>query len=343
MFRGVLRPVATALLFSALFFARSGHAQDAQALFDQGLTDMKAGRYKVGCLLIKRSLEIDPRAGTAFTLAECYAKAGRYASAVEMYDDYLSRYEGMTDAQKEQQKARAELSKSERSRLLTLVAWVTVKLPPSAPAGVVVTRDDESFPSSLLGAATAMDPGSHQFTTRAPDGPLIEQRVDVASGERKEMILEVRSPDGAELEGPPPASGEEPRPREAPDRVAHHTSPWVYVAGGVGAAGFVTAAIAGGLLLQKRSTINSECQKDQPNPDGSIPCSPAGKDAADLAKGTLAPITEVGLAVGAAGTIATVLLLVFDKPKNSSRGGTGVQPMATVSGSGATLGVRAAW
>lgn len=340
----MLRPAATALLLSALFLARSGHAQDAQALFDQGLTDMKAGRYKIGCLLIKRSFEIDPRAGTAFTLAECYAKAGRYASAVEMYDDYLSRYETMSDAQKEQQKARAELSRSERSRLLTLVAWVTVKLPQSAPAGVVVTRDDESFPSSLLGAATAMDPGPHQFTTHAPDGPLIEQRVDVASGERKEVILEVRSPGGVEPEGPPPAPDGEPNTPEAPvDKGAHHTSPWVYVAGSVGAAGFVTAAIAGGMLLQKRSTINSECRKDQPNPDGSIPCSQAGKDAADLAKGTLAPITEVGLAVGAAGAIATVLLLVFDKPKDAPRGGTGVQPTATVSGSGATLGVRGAW
>lgn len=305
---------------------------------------MKAGRYKVGCLLIKRSLEIDPRAGTAFTLAECYAKAGKYASAVEMYDDYLSRYERMSDAQKEQQTARAELSRTERSRLLTLVAWVTVKLPPSAPTGVVVTRDDESFPSSLLGAATAMDPGSHQFTTRAPDGPLIEQHVDVASGERKEVILEVRSPDGVTPEESPPVPEETPPPTETPrDKVDHHTTPWVYVAGGVGAAGFVTAAIAGGLLLQKRSTINSECQKDQPNPDGSIPCTQAGKDAADLAKGTLAPITEVGLAVGAAGAIATVLLLVFDKPKSEARSGTRVQPMATVSGSGATLGVRAAW
>lgn len=342
----MLRPAATALLISVAFFARPGHAQDAGALFDQGLSDMKAGRYKIGCLLIKRSLEIDARPGTVFTLAECYAKAGRYASAVEMYDDYLSRYERMPDAQREQQKARAELSRSERARLLTLVAWLTVKLPSSAPSGVVVTRDDESFPSSLLGAATATDPGPHQFTTRAPNGPLIEQRVDLASGERKELVLQVRSGEGEEPDvAPTPSLPEEPAPPEASpaDKGVHRTTPWVYVAGGVGAAGFITAAVAGGLLLQKRSTIDSECQKDQRNPDGSIPCTQAGKDAADLAKGTLAPLTEVGLAVGAAGAFATVLLLVFDKPPAHATGGTGVQPIGAVSSSGATIGVRAAW
>ena len=157
---------------------------------------MKAGRYKLGCALIKRSMDVDARTGTLFTLAECYSRAGKYASAVSLYDRYLSVYENLPADQKEQQQARAELSRSERTRLVTQVAWLTVSLPTFAPPSVVVTLDGEDFASSLFGVATAVDPGPHVFTTRAPDGPLIEQRVDIAPGERKATVLEVR-PSGA--------------------------------------------------------------------------------------------------------------------------------------------------
>src|SRR5262249_43197556 len=146
-------------------------AQDAQALFDQGLGDMKAGRYKIGCALIKRSLDVDARPGTVFTLAECYSRAGKYASAVSFYDHFLATFEAMPREQQEQQQARADISRSERTRLIAQVAWLTVIIPPLVQ-GVVVTLDGEEFPPSLFGIATAIDPGPHVFTTRAPDGPL---------------------------------------------------------------------------------------------------------------------------------------------------------------------------
>lgn len=340
----VLRAVGWASFLGVLCLAQPARAQDAAALFDQGLADMKAGRYKIGCSLIKRSIELDARAGAIFTLAECYSRGEKYASAIEMYDEYLSLYDKMPPAQKSQQAARAELSKSERTRLLELVSWVTVKLPPSAPRGVVITRDDEGFPASLLDVATAMDPGPHRFTTRVPDGPLVEQRVELASGERREVRLDVRSP--SESAAPPPEGLESPEP-DATDPgpgtdAKSGASPWVYVSAGIGAAGFVTAAIAGGLLLQKRNVVREECDKDHPLASGAIPCSQKGKDAADLAQGTLAPITEVGLAVGAAGAVATILLLVLDKPKAQSEP-RGLEPTATLTTTGGALGVRGAF
>ncbi|HEX4476244.1 MAG TPA: hypothetical protein VH142_14260, partial [Polyangiaceae bacterium] len=75
---------------------------------------MKAGRFKIGCALIKQSLDVDPRAGTMFTLAECFSRAGKYASAVELYDRYLALVDTLPADQKEQQQARADVSRTER-------------------------------------------------------------------------------------------------------------------------------------------------------------------------------------------------------------------------------------
>jgi hypothetical protein len=96
-------------MFGALFvlgsLAASGpaRAQDiaaAEALFDKGVADMKAGRYETGCKAIAESQRIDPRPGTLFTLATCEAQWGRIATAVSRYGDYLAVYERLPDDKK---------------------------------------------------------------------------------------------------------------------------------------------------------------------------------------------------------------------------------------------------
>jgi hypothetical protein len=291
------------------------HAQDAQALFDEGLSDMKSGRYKIGCALIKKSLDIDPRPGTEFTLAECFSKAGKFASAVELYDRYLAAFDAMPADQKtdSDQKARADISRSERTRLVSLVSWLTVKLPAAAPVGVLVTKDGEPFPRGLFGVATAVDPGPHVFTSRTPDGPLIEQRVDIAAGERRTVSLQVPGAAVPPDEVTPPTETE-PQPDKSERR--NPLMPWVYVSGGIGAAGLITGAVAGGILLSKRKTIFTECPTKRP--DGSHVCSEKGFAAADSAQNTVAPITTVALSVGAAGAATAVLLFVIGNRGESS-------------------------
>lgn len=267
---------------------------------------MKSGRYKIGCALIKKSLDIDPRPGTEFTLAECFSKAGKYASAVELYDRYLAAYDSMPGDQKgdPDQKARADISRSERTRLVSLVSWLTVKLPTSAPSTVLVTKDGEPFARGLFGVATAVDPGPHIFTTRTPDGPLIEQRVDITAGERKLVTLQVAG------EAAPTEDVTQP-PEPPPDKPEQRNKlmPWVYVSGGIGAAGLITGAISGGILLSKRKTIFTDCPTKRP--DGTHVCNTdKGVAAADAAQNTLAPITTVALSVGLAGTATAVILMI---------------------------------
>ena len=322
-------------------------SDDAQSLFDQGLGEMKAGRYKLGCALIKRSLDVDARPGTLFTLAECYSRAGRYASAVANYDRFIAIYESMPPDQQEQQHARAELSRSERNRLVTQVAWLTVTLPLDAPSNVTVTLDGEELAPNLFGIATAVDPGPHVFTMHAPDGPLIEQRVDVEPGERKSTMLQVHAaPAAAPTEGDIPATEpqepEEPPSGDTEPPAKKSITPWVYVTGGIGAAGIVTGTVTGLMLLDKRSTIKSECNS-RPDANGQIACTQAGKDAADVAQHTLAPITTIALGVGAAGALATILLIVADGGKTAHPSAHRMIPLVGFSDKGANVGVETTW
>jgi hypothetical protein len=335
----VLRRVLGPTLFvAALALPHPAQAQDAQALFDEGLANMKSGRLKIGCALIKQSLDVDARPGTLFTLAECYSRAGKFASAMSLYDRFLSTYEAMPADQQEQQKARADLSRSERTRLVSQVAWLTVTLPMDAPANVVVTLDGEEFAPGLFGVATAIDPGPHVFTTRAPDGPLIEQRIDVSPGERKATILEVQS---AGASPSPPQADQEPAPymqEESPESPPRKKSvtPWVYVSGAVGGAGLVTGAVTGVMLLQKRSIIKSDCPVHQ--------CNREGYSAVQDAQNTLAPITTVAFSVGAAGALATVLLLVTEGGGGAKHaGGRTPVPVVALTPQGGSLGFKTGW
>lgn len=318
-------------------FAR---ADDAQALFDQGLADMKAGHFKIGCALIKQSLDVDARPGTIFTLAECYSRAGKYASAVSYYDHFLSTFEAMSKDQQEQQQARADISRQERTRLIAQVAWLTVVLPPLGPPGVVVTLDGEEFPSSLFGIATAIDPGPHVFTTRVPDGPLIEQRVEIKAGERKAVSLDVRTSSFAAPEVPPPE--EQPKNPEKDTGPSHPLAPWMWTSFGIGAAGLITGTISGVMLLQERSKIMRECPSSRKTDNGTIPCQDDGYAAVQLARNTLAPLTTVALSVGAAGAVAGVILLIVDSSSNHRTQARTV-PLVGVEPHGGTVGFATAW
>ncbi|HEX3593756.1 MAG TPA: hypothetical protein VHU80_01605 [Polyangiaceae bacterium] len=313
-------------------------AQDAQVLFDQGLADMKAGRFKIGCALIKQSLDVDARPGTVFTLAECYSRAGKYASAVSFYDHFLATFETMPKDQQEQQQARADISRTERTRLIAQVAWLTVILPPLGPPGVVVTLDGEEFPSSLFGIATATDPGAHVFTTRVPDGPLLEQRVDIAAGQRKAVQLDVGTSSSPTTDGANP----EQKPPEGGPTKTHPLAPWMWASFGVGAAGAITATVAGVMLLQDRSKIMNECPPAGQRPDGSIPCKDDGYAAVQRARNTLAPLTTVGITVGAAGVAAGIILLITDA-SSSNRAQATTVPLFAVEPRGATLGFATVW
>ena len=90
----------------------------ADALFKKGLVDMEAGRYDAACPAIGESMRLDPRPGTLFTLAECEGKAGKIATAVARYEDYLQLFARLTPQQQKKQLGREQIA-AERKQALS--------------------------------------------------------------------------------------------------------------------------------------------------------------------------------------------------------------------------------
>ncbi|WP_437577378.1 hypothetical protein [Sorangium sp. So ce887] len=320
-------------------------AQDiasAEVLFDRGLADMEAGRYETGCKDLAESQRLDPRPGTLFTLAFCESKWGRVATAVGRLSDYLRLVERLPQAQRARQRERVGAASAERARLAPRVPELALSLPAGAPAGTVVTRDGLELGEASLGVGLPVDPGEHTVSTRAPGGPLWEQRIAIAEGEKKRVVLEVKGGTGA-VASMPSSSGSEVSASGGGVSAGRRTA--VYVAGGVGVAGVVLGGIMGALTFGKRGTIEEHCGAGIGAHDERA-CDTTGYDAAKSAKRT-GLLSTIGFGVGLAG-LGTAAVLFLTEPKGA-RSTTGAAPRWISAGvlaagpAGTVVGARGAW
>jgi hypothetical protein len=239
--------------------AEPGEAS-TQELFDAGLKDMLAGRYDSGCPAIAESYRREPLAGALFTLAECEAKWGKLARALAHYQEYLVRYERMGPERRKQQGERARVARRQVEVLGEEVPRLTLVPASDAPSDLVVLRDGERVPPVLLGSAMTLDPGIYVIRVESAGRPAHVQRIELAPGERRRVVV-----------GGPVAPRQEKAP--APPRELDNLRIAAICAGVVGAAGVVVGTVAGAVTLEHRSTIEDECVE--------LACSPRGLEAAD--------------------------------------------------------------
>lgn len=257
--------------------AVAGDVAAADALFNRGVAELEAGNYKKGCPLIAESLRVDPQPGTLFALSQCEVKWGRIATAVVRLDEYLQVYDRLTPDQKAQQINRFKVAKGQRDKLALEVPELTLSLPPGAPAGTVVKRDDEVVASATLGIGLPVDPGEHVVSTQVPGGVLWEQRITIVSGEKKPLVLEVKmAPSGEARPGkleptaaprvvPPSSTGKAASGGQTPAPVSPKKGgvpAWAWAAGGVG-----VAALGAGVAFavdhaSARRTLAADCPGD---------------------------------------------------------------------------------
>ena len=300
----MIRAPHLAFLAATLFGATPALAQDsaaAEALFKKGVDEMTAGHFDVACPAIAESQRLDPRPGTLFTLAECEAKAGKIATALVHYEDYLHLVDTLPDAQKQRHAQRADIAKAQRKALSPEVPTLTLAPPKDAPADLKVTRDGTELSAASLGVALPVDPGEHVIVTSAGNGPKTEQRITLAKRDKKTLDLRFEkagagapAPTATSDSGPPPAGDTGP----SKQRIA------AYVTGGVGIAALALGGVTGGLALAQKGTVDASC----PNKV----CNAEGLAALDQGR-TMGLVSTVGFGVGAAGVIAAVVLLVTDK------------------------------
>lgn len=348
--------ILPAALFSALTFSAPALAQDialAEALFNRGLADMKAGKYETGCKAIAESHRLDPHPGTLFTLAVCERRSGHIATASARYGEYLALYDRLPADQKASQAARAKEATAQRAALGPQVPQLFLELPADAPATTVVSRNGVALAPAALGMELPVDPGEHVLTTQAAGGPVWEQRIALGKGEKKKLTLEVKPPPPPES---PPQKIEPLPPKAAPPQMAGPAlEPPVegpsgqrvgaIVVGSAGVIGLVLGGVMGGLTLQRKGVIADNCM-DRVNMTSL--CNQTGLDATESGK-ALALGSTLGFSVGAL-ALGTAAVLFFTEPKPAKPALRAQRPWMTITAGvlgagplGTTVGVRGRW
>jgi hypothetical protein len=244
---------------------------------------------------------------------------GKTARALARFDEYLAQYERMAPDQRAKQKERAGVATTERATLERTVPLLAVRLPPDAPAGTRVWRDDVELTGSALSAAIPVDPGEHRLRVQLADGRAKEQPIAIDGSEQRTLVVELPSeiakpapvtPSSASSppSSSPSAAPSSPSPESPPPRASH--AGWTYAAAGVTLASGIVAAITGGVALGQKSIASPVC-----NLQG-ICSTEQGVNAGNEAR-TLADVETGALVVAGVALVATLVLL-WTEPRSGA-------------------------
>mgnify|MGYP003778339853 CR=1 FL=1 len=286
-----MRRLATLLTLAlALSCTRAADAQSkgaaAESLFEEGRKAMDAKDYDAACARFRESNRIDPAPGTVLNLARCEEARGKLATAWELYRRARDEFPAGDD--------RRDVANRFADALSARLPKLTLRLRADAPKGTIVRVGEIELGAGSLGVPVPMDPGKRELRIEAPGRRSRTLTIELAEKESRE--LEVGP-------GEPTAAGESVAADTAPQGSSRAT--WGWVIGGVGLAGLVAGSVTGFMVLDKKKTVDANC-------DSNKLCTPAGTDAADSGK-ALAPWTTAGLLAGVAGVgLGAYLILSSD-------------------------------
>ncbi len=287
--------------------ARADDSSPAQVAYERGVDAFRAGDFPNACRLLSESYHLEPLPGVLFTWATCELRAERLVSAAQHYQDFLNAVAKLPPAERTAQEERRRSAQRERAQILPELPYLTVVVSASVQHSSSVLRDGVPLLPNAQGVETPVDPGEHSIVFVGPDGARTEQRVVLARREHKTIVLGFANAREAERAATPtPAANGAP----APAPVAHETSSWVYVTGGVGVAGILTGTIAGVMALRDKHVVDDQCTGPA--------CSMRGKDSADAGK-TEATVSTIGFGVGLAGLVSSVIIYLADSPRAAAR------------------------
>jgi hypothetical protein len=269
-------------------FAEPRDAAAAEALFRQGREAADAGDHATACEKFKESNRLDPALGTVFNIADCEEKLGRLATAWQLFQEVAQRLPANDDRQ--------GIAKERARTLEPRLPRLAVRLAEKAPADTHVQRDGVDLGAASLDTALPVDPGPHSVTATAAG---YEKRVfNVVLREAESQTIEVQP--GAQSASYPITDVTSDRPSSSNQRTVG------YVLGGVGLVGLAVGAVAGVMVLERKSTVDENC-------DAAKRCNREGFDAAESGR-TLGVVTTAGLVVGALG-LASGAYLILSSPK----------------------------
>lgn len=277
----------------------------AEALFKEGRALMQAGNADAACLKFAESQRLDPSAGTALNLAQCYEHVGKTASAWAQY--LVARRIGQAQEREpvvaEATKKAAELEPKLSHLLLQISEPVE---------GLTVVLGETQLEPAAVGSKIPVDPGDVVVRVSAPGYQDSTTEVHIPERGETRVVIPALLPEIREQPVDAPAFAPPTRSEPPPD--AGHERPdrtWAYVLGGVGLAALGTGVGLGFAAKSKNDEARELCG------GGTSGCPLETMGAADDAD-TLA---TAGTIVGGVGLVSLALgaVLYFTaEPANES-------------------------
>lgn len=230
----------------------------ADALFQAGKQLVAEKKYAEACSKFDASYKLDPTLGTLLNLADCYEKAGRFATSWSTWGAAMSQAQRDKDP-------RADYAKERREALAPRLPKVVIRVYGMLP-GIDVYWDDAKLPAGVFGTDMPTDILEHKLVVRRDDGAvLLDQKVQVhEDGKKTEIPIDVVALNRAH----PRVSPGEREPDSSPASSAQRTVGLVI--GSVGAAAFLTAAglELGALIKRNEASDAGACVGNFCTPQG---------------------------------------------------------------------------
>lgn len=241
---------------------------------------MQARDFQRACDRFEASLRLFRRASMLLNLGACNDELGKLATALGYWREGVS---AMQIDDPRMTTAKAAVADLERR-----APRVSVTLPGELPPEALVALDGAAIPRERLDAPLYVDPGDHELTLDAPGHAQGRTTVRAVSGTTRYVYL----PLGEALE-PDVITVTEPSTTQL-------VVGWVL--GGIGVASITMGAVTGGLVLDRKATVEDLCRDD-------VCSAQAGVDAAAEGR-SLAIASTVGFIAGGALTAIGIVLIV---------------------------------
>src|SRR5690606_36625964 len=138
-------------------------------------------------------------------------------------------------------------AKRENARLQGLIPRLSIDLRQGEP-GHVLLLNEQPLPRSDWAKPRKVDPGSYTVVVKRGSNIELSERIELEPGATLNMVLSLTTRD------PEPA---EPRAEPGP---TPRSPVFAWTSLGVGAAGLATGLIAGAVMLDAKSDLDSRCQ-----------------------------------------------------------------------------------
>lgn len=316
-------------LFASAAMAQPKSEGRADALFREARALMKAGDFESACPKLEESYRLDPAAGTAVNLGDCFEKTGKVGSALLAYQD-ARKLILAGDPRIKPMEAQIAILDGRAPR-------VTITRATGAPRGTKVKLDGRNIDAADFGKALVVNPGRVVIAVVAPGRERALHELRLEEGQSRKVVAEVGEPldDSPETEATPTSQDTDPEVAPSTKVDSSDTGGSQRMVGYImGGAGVIALGVGTAFWLRASS-------KDEEATDAgctSTTC-PAGRpqelsDSADGARRT----ANWSAGLGALALVGGVVLVLTSPSGKEDAARLRLSPGVMFGGAGAELG-----